>query len=495
MDRAWGRIHRQYNRRTISRLMRIQIQCLHPKVVKLNELVRSVMVWENMWTQMMAEHPAGTKIPESWRMAALMHLCPKEIVDALDTRWDEIGENYEALKQKVVAWASNKMEKTNGAVPMDIGDLRGKQDREGSYDDNYWEDAEVDGVGDGDYNCRNCGGYGHYARDCPTKGKSKGKGWDKGKGKGFYKGKGDKGYGKGWGKQPFGYYQKGDQKGKGDKGKGKGYQGVCWNCGKVGHKANECHAKGMHHVHEEEFRDEPVGVEGMEEVYEDETWTIGNVGETDPSLDGGVPPGLGGGPWREVSTGGWRSAARRGKPKCCTHEETFRVGTHNRFAELEEHPMEIGGTDTYEIGEVRAGGEQGWTRLSSVNFNLAGVCKPLISAAEVVAKGNKIVMDPDPEKSHIENLRTGERMKLRMQKGVFVIDVKYQNGEEGPITLDSGAGVSVFPKTWAKYAEEVGPRKPGLKMIAANGTAIENIGRAKVVLRGRKPLDFSGPSR
>ena len=89
----------------------------------------------------------------------------------------------------------------------------------------------------------------------------------------------------------------------------------------------------------------------------------------------------------------------------------------------------------------------------------------------------------------------GERMRLREQKGVYVFDVKYQKGEEGTITLDSGAGVSVWPKEWAQYAAETMPKKPGLKMIAANGTPIENAGRAKVVLRGRKPPGFGGPSQ
>ena len=61
--------------------------------------------------------------------------------------------------------------------------------------------------------------------------------------------------------------------------------------------------------------------------------------------------------------------------------------------------------------------------------------------------------------------------------------------------MDSGAGVSVWPKEWAQYATETGPEKPGLRMVAANGTPIENVGRAKVVLRGKMPLGFGGPSR
>ena len=184
--------------------------------------------------------------------------------------------------------------------------------------------------------------------------------------------------------------------------------------------------------------------------------------------------------WEQVTTKGGRIAARRGKPECCprrgqdagVEKKTFRadrekralelhsgfaggtccpplclmsarcraggvVHTRNRFAELEDHSTEVGVVEAHEINEVRVGGEKSWTRPSSMNFNLAGVCKPLVSAAEVVAKGNRVVLDPDPEKSCIENIRMGERMRLRTQKGIFVMDVKYPNGEEGAITLDS----------------------------------------------------------
>ena len=79
--------------------------------------------------------------------------------------------------------------------------------------------------------------------------------------------------------------------------------------------------------------------------------------------------------------------------------------------------------------------------------------------------------------------------------GIYVFDVQCQNSEEGTITLDSGAGVSVWPKELTQYAAETLPKKPGLNMIAANGTPIENVGRAKVVLRGRKPPGFGGQSQ
>ena len=93
--------------------------------------------------------------------------------------------------------------------------------------------------------CYECGGYGHMAAECASKGKGKGggkAGWNpKGKGKGKAGGKGaiKGGWTPPWGGkgETPGWTQKG---GKGQKGKGKGYQGTCWKCWRVGHKAAEC---------------------------------------------------------------------------------------------------------------------------------------------------------------------------------------------------------------------------------------------------------------
>ena len=133
--------------------------------------------------------------------------------------------------------------------------------------------------------------------------------------------------------------------------------------------------------------------------------------------------------------------------------------------------------------EVHAVEARSWTRTSGLIFNVADVRKPLAAAAKVVEAGNRVVLDP--EGSYVENIKTKEKMKLRKEKGVYVIDVKYENGDEGAITLDSGAGVSVWPKNWKTDAKMM-PKKKGLKMIAANGTSIENIGQKVIKFRGEE---------
>ena len=106
--------------------------------------------------------------------------------------------------------------------------------------------------------CYNCGGIGHPARLCPTKGQGKGKG--NGKGESFGKG-GPKGGGKGGGAyHPANqtYNPKGMGKGgapfgnQATKGGGKGYQGTCWTCGMVGHKSAECRTRRTNLVEAEE---------------------------------------------------------------------------------------------------------------------------------------------------------------------------------------------------------------------------------------------------
>jgi hypothetical protein len=231
---AWGRLHAKYSQKTMSRLMRLQQECMYPKVVQVGELVEKVLQGEEKWKKMEREQPMGrngkeANIPELWKMAAMLKLCPKEIQDMVELRWDEVGEKYETLKDRVVGWATTRTEKKGGPVAIDVDEVEEKDE-----DDEWWDEfaAAVYPT----TKCYNCQGYGHMARECPKKGKGNSKG-EKGCGKGGEKGKGGfggkGGYGKGsWEKggmakggwQGTGWKGGGDGKG-GKDGGGKGWKG------------------------------------------------------------------------------------------------------------------------------------------------------------------------------------------------------------------------------------------------------------------------------
>ena len=139
---------------------------------------------------------------------------PPDVQDMVYQNVDGVSEDYDKLKQRILAWAANKVANSEGPVPMDVGWVHNQEQD---------ERVEQEDVGAVTMNtvCHGCGGCGHLKWECPTlqrneKANPKG-GYEKGKGTGItdvYRG-GDKG------------------KGKGDKGAGKGgFKGNCYKCGK-----------------------------------------------------------------------------------------------------------------------------------------------------------------------------------------------------------------------------------------------------------------------
>ncbi len=105
------------------------------KVVKVTELVEKMLQCEGKWTRMGKGRRLGTNgkeasIPGLWKMAAMLKLCPKEIQDMVELRWDEVGEKYETLKDRVVGWATTRTEKKGGPVPMDVDEVEEEDDEE-----------------------------------------------------------------------------------------------------------------------------------------------------------------------------------------------------------------------------------------------------------------------------------------------------------------------------------------------------------------------------
>ena len=84
----------------------------------------------------------------------------------------------------------------------------------------------------------------------------------------------------------------------------------------------------------------------------------------------------------------------------------------------------------------------------------------------------------------MERKSTGERMRVDVKGETFVFDVTYEDGQNGTITLDSGAGVNVWPRHIHVPGRSL-PKKRGLRMCAADGTEIDNLGGKVIPIVGR----------
>ena len=110
--RAWARLHANYSRRTLGRMFRVQRECMYPKPAKdVGQVRLAIMQWEEKW-KVMSELGEGAKIPDLLRMSALLEICPKDVKEQMLLRLDEVGENYENLKVKVISYTSNKAEQS-----------------------------------------------------------------------------------------------------------------------------------------------------------------------------------------------------------------------------------------------------------------------------------------------------------------------------------------------------------------------------------------------
>ena len=93
------------------------------------------MQWEEKWEAMMSELGGDAKIPDLWRMSALLAICPKDVKEQMTMRSDEIDQNYENLKAKVVSYPTNKTEQARGGqkemhVPMEVDHVSGSEPEE-----------------------------------------------------------------------------------------------------------------------------------------------------------------------------------------------------------------------------------------------------------------------------------------------------------------------------------------------------------------------------
>jgi len=101
------------------------------------------------------------------------------------------------------------------------------------------------------------------------------------------------------------------------------------------------------------------------------------------------------------------------------------------FPDYETHDTEkvgnlyraAGGQELRNVGEKRPKLKINGVAASMTFQATSHVRKPLAAASKITAKGNRIVLDDEESLSYIENKATGTRIPLKIQNGVYVMEV------------------------------------------------------------------------
>ena len=432
---AWQKLVGKYSPKSMARAVRIVGMVTNPpKITDLTKAEAELDKWEEHVKVLKRDFKEN--FSDTVKVGIVTSMMPISVQEMI---YQSIGKNvnYDEVVQKVRAVISNKVAIMGGTgpVPMEIGEVGDGMD-----------DGEEIGAVSANTRCYGCGGWGHVSSNCPTVFQG-----GKGKGKAGKGGKGGKGA-----------YDAGKGGGKGGKGSKSGFKGSCYNCGKAGHIAAHCRqANAVSEKSENEDELEAL-VGGV--------WMVGHVDATTAGCENGC-----------ACEGGWKSVRRASRRKCYDWESgaPFQIvseANHNNHVEIKN------GFDALREVEVSAvDWSKPLTRLGAIEFNVGDVRKPLASAAMMVKCGNVVVLDQDG--SYIMNKATGECMEVKVKDETFVFEVQFENGEKGTITLDTGAGVHVWPKDMLVEVPII-EKKPGLRMCAANGSEFKNYGRKLIKFRG-----------
>ena len=475
---AWHKLYKKYNPKTMARAIRLVGAVTHPPRVKeLKNVEAALDKWEEQLKVLKKDF--GEVFSETVRVGIVTAMMPESVQEFV---YSSLGTEveYDTILAKIRALVSNKVAMASGPTPMEV-DRVAVDAAAAAGAEHYEGEQEIDVV-NMSIQCHGCGGWGHYKSKCPTawavlhdQQQAGGTGGYKGFGAGSKGlGKGGKGSGKGAG-EPWA----GKGLGKGGKG-GKGaFLGNCFKCGETGHRKQDCTKVGA--VDEEApFAEAPT-------YHVESVWEIGTV-----DVEGGWRTQKG----RKSSCGrpdtssdavadiraDIAQAPKRRLPQAPRDRNTFKALQQEDEAECEGPLCEICGVDGKSL-----------TREAQLEFCEADVRKPLASAVRVAKAGNGMWLEAHG--GYIENLVSKERMEVRVENGVYVMDVQFDDETVDVITLDSGAGCNVWPKgRRAGKTSKLLPKKAGVGMVAASGTPIEYHGQRQVRFRGvRAGSSFAGP--
>ena len=112
----------------------------------------------------------------------------------------------------------------------------------------------------------------------------------------------------------------------------------------------------------------------------------------------------------------------------------------------------------------------------NLKFQVTDVKKPLIAVKRICEKMNIVNFGPGENDNFIQNINTGNKIKLHKRGiGSYVMVVKFAGGKQTEVTVDSGAEESVCPKEWGDDFEIV-PAERQLNLRNASGGKINHYG-------------------
>ena len=450
-------LSQRFNPKTPGRVLQHLTDVLSPKPVKdVRHLQRAVEEWEAKRARLKAEF--DEEFSDNISIAILTSMLPRDLQDIVFQQ-GQIGEElkYRTIRDKMMSIANDRSLMTS-PTPMDIGCLGEPMlCEEASQEEGEWR--EVDAVTN--KTCYACGGWGHLARECPTQA-AKGKGKPGSKGGGKF---GGKALGKG-AQVPNG---KGTAPGKGwmSKGEGKGYQGVCFRCNVVGHKAHECTAQTPTHWSQQVSEvavAPPMDTTAVSCV--GGLWSISAVCQEEDPTEG----------WHLVRGRRGKQCRAEAMPKvvqptgkdpkinygqfetlmlCTVGEEDEKVSGGNFEvcglateitvdSAAEESVCPLRWADHFGLNPVQKGRElklvnasggrinhsgsrqvvvhpDSGGRTLEMGFQVTDVKKPLLAVSRLCDKGNVVQFGPESHHNFVMNVTTGEKLHMKRRGNSWVL--------------------------------------------------------------------------